>query len=81
MVPDSPYRAGLNRHTKRLHTGFDYKDSILPKTLSNQMFGTSPLMDGFLARINSTMYSMICSVKQIKIFQNAALDKYEKDIN
>lgn len=81
MVKDSPYRQAFSRKDQRLHLGFNYKDVILQRTLSNQMFGVSVEMDTFLKGINDTMYQLIEDVKQIKVFRNAALDKYENQIN
>jgi hypothetical protein len=54
-----------------------YKGKILQKTLSNQMFGANPVLDGFLAKIENFMYEHVEAVKQIKIFANPALDKNE----
>jgi len=81
MIKNSPYRAAYKRHESRLHTGYDYSKTIMEKTLSNQMFGVSPIMDGFLSSVNDVVFECIEAVKQIKIFRNPALDKYESTIN
>lgn len=81
MTKDSPYRAALSRKDGKLHLGFDYKNVIMSKTLSNQMFGVSPELDGLIKGVNDVVYELISDVKQIKIFNNVALDKYENAIN
>lgn len=80
MVKDSIFRNVLTRREKRLHAGFDYKDQILKRSLSGQMFGISALMDTYLGNLNSIVYEWIEAVKQIKIHVNPALDKYESKI-
>lgn len=81
MIKNSPYRAVYKRHESRLHSGYNYSKTVIKNAVSNQMFGVSPAMDGFLTAINDVMVNCIDSVKQIKIFRNAALDKYENEIN
>jgi hypothetical protein len=81
MVKDSIYRPIYERREKRLHRGYDYKDNIMKNTLSNQMFGANPDLDKFIKSINDIVYNWIESVKQIKIFANPAVDKYENKIN
>lgn len=81
MIKNSPYRAVFKRHEARLHLGYDYTDTIMQNSLSNQMFGASPVMDAFIKATNDVIFNCIEDVKQIKIFRNAALDKYESEIN
>lgn len=81
MIKNSPYRAVFKRHENRLYLGYDYTKTIMSKTLSNQMFGVSSTMDTFLSAINDVIFNCIEDVKQIKIFINPAVDKYESEIN
>jgi hypothetical protein len=81
MIRNSVYWTAYNRKDKRLHLGFYYKGSVLKKTLSNQMFGSNPVLDNFLSRIERYVYEHIEAVKQIKIFANPALDKNENRLN
>jgi len=81
MVKDSIYKPIFKRREKRLHRGYDYKDKTMENTLSNQMFGVNPDLDKFIKSINDVVYNWIESVKQIKIFANPAVDKYENKIN
>jgi hypothetical protein len=81
MIRNSLYWTIYNRKDQRLHLGFKYKGQVLLKTLSNQMFGANPVLDGFLAYMESFIYEHIEAVKQIKIFANPALDKNENRIN
>jgi len=81
MTKNSIFRAAFNRRQQLLHTGYDYKDKLMQKTLSNQMYGVNETLDTFLENINEVMYENVEAVKQIKIFANPALDKYERNIN
>lgn len=80
MIRNSLYWQVYNRKDQRLHLGYKYKGQIMQRTLSNQMFGANPILDGFIARIDAFMYEHIEAVKQIKIFANPALDKNENRI-
>lgn len=81
MVKDSIFKPIYERKEKRLNLGYDYKDNIMRKTLSSQMFNVNSTLDMFIKQINDIMYNMIESVKQIKIFANPAVDKYENKLN
>jgi hypothetical protein len=80
MTKNSIYRAVYNRRERLLNEGYDYKDVILKKTMSSQIFGTNELLDTHLENLNKVMYENIEAVKQIKIFANPALGKYETKI-
>jgi len=81
MIRNSIYWTVYNRKDKRLHLGFRYKDQVLRKSLSNQMFGSNAILDSFLRYMESFIYEHIEAVKQLKIFANPALDKNENRIN
>ena len=81
MVKDSIYKPIYKRREKRVNLGYNYKDNIMKNTLSNQMFNVNSTFDTFIKSINDIMYNLIESVKQIKVFANPALDKYENNIN
>jgi hypothetical protein len=81
MTKDSIFRAAFNRKQELLNTGYDYKDKIIQNTISSQMYGVNEILDTFLKNINEVMYKNVEAVKQIKIFANPALDKYESNIN
>ena len=81
MVKNSIYRPIYERREKRLHLGYDYKDNIMKNTLSNQMFDVNPELNTFISKINDIVYNWIESVKQIKVFANPAVDKYENKLN
>ena len=80
MTKDSIYRLAYNRRKKLLNTGYQYKENILKNTLSKQMYGVNETLDTFLENVNEIVYENIEAVKNIKIFANPALDKYERDI-
>ena len=81
MVRDSIYRAAYRRRESRLHTGYDYKGKILKNTLSPFMFNVNVPLTTFITKIDSIVYEWVEAVKQIKIFANPFLDKYEDKIN
>jgi hypothetical protein len=80
MTKDSIYRAAYNRRKKLINTGYQYKENILKKTISKQMYGVNETLDTFLKNVNEIVYENIEAVKTIKVFANPALDKYERDI-
>ena len=81
MIRNSLYQTVYNRKDKRLHLGYKYKDNLMKRVLSNQMFGVNTILDSFIAYIEAYMYEHIEAVKQIKIFANPALDKNENRLN
>ncbi len=80
MTKNSIFRKAYTRRQRLLHTGYDYQDKIMKNTLSTQMFGVNETLDTFLENINEVVYENVEAVKQIKIFANPALEKYEKNI-
>lgn len=80
MTKNSIYRAAYERNQKLINLGYDYKDKIMENTLSSQMFGVNETLDTFLENVNKVVYENVEAVKQIKIFANPALEKYEKNI-
>jgi hypothetical protein len=61
-----------------LHTGYDYREQVLRRTMSKQMFRTNETLTGFLDRIGEVIYDLIENVKRIKTFANPALDRNER---
>ena len=45
------------------------------------LFGVNSTLTKFIGDINNIVYQWIESVKQIKIFANPAVDKYENKLN
>jgi hypothetical protein len=81
MIRNSIYQVVYNRKDVRLHLGYKYKDSLMKRILSNQMFGANPILDAFIAYLEAYLYEHIEAVKQIKVFANPALDKNENRFN
>jgi hypothetical protein len=81
MVKDSIYRKIYERREKRLHRGYDYKDNIMKNTMSGQMFDVNEPLNRLIKTVNDIVYNWVESVKQIKIFANPAVDKYENKLN
>ena len=49
--------------------------------MSSQMFGVNPTLDKFLGDIDDVMYEHVEAVKQIKVWANPAMSKYERKFN
>jgi hypothetical protein len=81
MVKDSIYRAAYKRRENRLHLGYDYKGKILKNTISPFMLNVNVPLTTFINKLDSIVYDWVEAVKQIKIFANPFLDKYEDKIN
>jgi len=80
MVKDSIFRPIYDRHEKRLHLGYDYKGNILKNSISAQMIEVNVVLSDYLGYIEDVVHEWVESVKQIKIFANPALDKYDKNV-
>lgn len=80
MVKGSIFRPVLQRREKRKHVGFDYRDQILKRTLSSQMFEVNETLTTYISQIEKIVYEWVEAVKQIKIHANPAVDKYEDKI-
>jgi hypothetical protein len=81
MIRNSVYQPIYNRKDARLNLGYDYKNNLMRKVLSNQMFVGSPILSTFIGYLQAFMYEHIEAVKQIKIFANPAIDKNENRLN
>jgi hypothetical protein len=81
MHKNSIFRKAYERGEVKPYLGFDYKEKVIERTVSPQLFGVSERFDGFLKRLNIIMVNSIESVKKIKIFANPALDKNETKFN
>jgi len=64
----------------RKHTGFDYSEVLLKRTLSSRMFNNDKT-SGFLQRINTIMVEIIDSVKLIKTYRNYTVHKNDRYVN
>ena len=81
MIRNSIYQVVYNRKDARLHLGYKYKNALMKRVLSNQMFGSNPILDVFIGYLEAYLYEHIEAVKQIKVFANPALDKNENRFN
>lgn len=81
MLSISPYTDLAKRKNELLHTGFDYHGKIMEKTLSKVMINTNPMVTDFIGTIDPIMCELVDSVKHIKEFANAAIEKNNTDFN
>ena len=59
---------------------YNYKENLMKKTLSNYMFRNTTLAD-FIGYINDIMYTMIESIKKIRLHDNFAVSKEYRKLN
>ena len=78
---DSIYDGLKHRKDNRKHLGFDYRGQILKRTLSNQMIGVSPILDGFIIRADGVMYGLVEAAKNVKKWFNYTIEKNETRFN
>lgn len=81
MLNDSPYTNLKHRKDNLLHLGFDYRNQILKRTMSNQMFRSNSTLTRFLQYVNDIIYELIENVKHIKTHANPAMDKNQRTLN
>jgi hypothetical protein len=62
-----------------LYNGFEYKDQILKKSLSNVIFN-DPIKEGILVYFNRVVYGLIETVKQIKNSVNYTVKKNNRRV-
>ena len=81
MLKDGPYTELRKRKNNLLHTGFDYKGKIMEKTLSKVMINTNSTLTDFIYKLDPVVCDLVDSVKHIKEFANAAIEKNDTDFN
>jgi len=81
MLTISPYTELSKRKNQLLHLGFDYHGKIMEKTLSKVMINTNQTVIDFIGTIDPVMCELVDSVKHIKEFANAAIEKNDTDFN
>lgn len=64
-----------------INTGYDYKGSILKRTMSNKMFSGNQLMYDFLMKLDGIIYQLFDNVKSIKNIMLIARDKNDRNYN
>ena len=62
------------------YLGFDYKDVIISKTISNYILQNTEMIT-FMEYINDIFFVLIESIKKIRIFNNYTVNKNYKYIN
>ena len=63
----------------RLNLGFDYRDSLMQRNLSNHILRNQTILD-FIGFLNDYMYNMLSSVKQLKQFKNYTVKKNDTNV-
>ena len=81
MNMDSYWDKIYKRRTRRLHKGYDYSETVIKNSVSEELYNTNEFFIGFLDHINGVFVSMINSVKRIKTMANIALEKDDVVIN
>ena len=81
MLIDSPYTKLKQRKDSLLHLGYNYKDNIMKKTMSNDITSSNTVLSTFVQYLNNIVYELVENVKQIKSFASFSMDKNERRIN
>lgn len=68
------------RKNNLLHTGYDYSNTLLKNSMSEELYNSNETFLEFLGYLNDIVVSWVDSVKNIKTAANIALDKDEKNI-
>jgi len=62
-----------------LYNGFDYKDQLLKRSLSNVLY-RDPIKEGILGYFNRVVFGLVETTKQIKNFVNYTVKKNNKRV-
>jgi hypothetical protein len=62
-----------------LYTGFEYKEQILKRSLSNVIF-KDPIKDGILQYYNKVVFGLIETTKQIRNYVNYTVKKNNRRV-
>lgn len=79
FFPDENLTDIKNSINDRVYTGFDYKDVILKRSMSNVFF-RDPVKDAILATFNRVIFGVIESVKEIKNYFNYTVPRNNKRV-
>ncbi len=81
MYKDSIYNKILEEGSDYKSNGYDYqKRGLTNRFFSNRMF-MSPLMTGFIKKIEPYFVEILDSVKKLQFYQNYTIDKNDGRIN
>ncbi len=69
-----------HRHDKDLNLGYDYRDTLLQKSVSSVLYG-DPKRDNILKKINDLCVYMVDSVKIIKKTFVYSVSRNSRNIN
>ena len=79
FFPDENLTDIRNSINDRVYSGFDYKEVILKRSMSNVFF-RDPVKDAILATFNRVIYGVIESVKEIKNYFNYTVPRNNKRV-
>ena len=77
---ESLYKITENRKNDIKHVGFDFRDQLFLRTMSNLLFREEKRAE-ILAFMEKVMVELIQQVKTIKTFFNYAVPKNYRDFN
>lgn len=81
MYRDSIYNKILEEGAEYKSNGYDYRErGIVDKFFAKRMF-MSPLMAGFIKKIEPYFVEILDSVKKLQFYQNYTIDKNDGRIN
>lgn len=81
MYKDSIYNKILEEGSAYKSIGYDYRSrGLTQRFFSSRMF-MSPLMEGFIKRIEPYFIEILDSVKKLQFYQNYTIDKNDGRTN
>lgn len=81
MYRESIYNKILEEGSDFKSTGYDYREKgIVDKLFARRMF-MSPVMSGFIKKIEPYFLEILDSVKKLQFYQNYTIDKNDGRIN
>lgn len=76
----SYFDAPNSRKDENQQLGFDYRDQLMKRSLSNYMFGDEK-RDGIIAQFNDLYVYLVDSAKNVKKTFNFAIKRNSRNIN
>ncbi len=81
MYKDSIYKKILEEGTIYKSNGYDYRKNGISHRFFSRRMRMSPLMDGFIKRLEPYFVEILDSVKKLQFYQNYTIDKNDGSIN
>lgn len=81
MYRDSIYKKILEEGTIYKSNGYDYRNRGIAHRFFSKRMLMSPLVSGFIKRLEPYFIEILDSVKKLQFYQNYTIDKNDGSIN